>query len=76
MPLIEAVLELLSVFAGFGVLYFLSGRKMKLNTNHRLPWWGFKRFPNGDVIVAWEVAEFFGLMLLAIGFVAYVKLVM
>jgi hypothetical protein len=75
MPLIEAALELLSVFAGFGVLYLLSGRKMKLNTNHKLPWWGFKRLPNGEIIVEWEAAAFFGLMLLAIGFVAYVKLI-
>jgi hypothetical protein len=60
--ILEIILEIVSGVAGLGALYLLFGRRLKFS-GQKLPWYGFKRLPNGDIDVEPELVTLAGLIL-------------
>lgn len=56
-------MEIVSGLAGLGALYLLFGKRLKFS-GQKLPWYGFRRLPNGDIDLEPELAGLAGLLLL------------
>jgi hypothetical protein len=69
--ILEIILEIVSGFAGFGALYLLFGRRLKFS-GQKLPWYGFKRLPNGDFDADPELVALAELILLVAAFAVWV----
>ena len=67
----SAILEIVSLLVGFGALYVLFRRRLKFS-GQKLPWYGFRRLPNGDIDISPEPAALAGLTILAVTFVVWV----
>jgi hypothetical protein len=62
----DIVFEVVSALVGLVALYLLFGRRLQFS-GQRLPWYGFRRLPNGDTDVHPE------LLILLIATVIWVK---
>jgi hypothetical protein len=63
-------LEIVSGLVGLGALF---GRRLKFS-GQELPWYGFRRLPNGDIDVDPEFGVPAGLILLVAAFLFWVTL--
>jgi hypothetical protein len=65
------ILEIVSGLAGLGALYLLFGKHLKFS-GQKLPWYGFRLLPNGDIDLDPELAVLAGLILLVVLFAIWV----
>ncbi len=65
--LLEIISEIVSAGAGLGALYLLFGRRLKFS-GQKLPWYGFRRLPHGDLDLNPELLTLAGLILLIAAF--------
>ena len=63
--------EIVSGLAGLGALYLLFGRRLKFS-GQKLPWYGVRRLPNGDIYVDPEFGVLAGVILLFAAFAFWV----
>lgn len=68
----EIILEIVSGIVGLGALFLLFGKSLKFS-GQRLPWYGFRRLPNGDIDLDPELAAVAGLILLVLLFAIWVN---
>jgi hypothetical protein len=69
--MMEMILEIASELIGFGALYLLFGRRLKF-FGENLPWYGFRRHPNGDIDVEPNLVVLAGLILFFAAFAIWV----
>jgi hypothetical protein len=67
----DVILEIVSGLVGFGTLYLLFGRRLKFS-GQKLPWYGFRRLPNGDIDADPEIVVLAGLILVFAAFAIWV----
>ncbi|MBR1215045.1 hypothetical protein [Bradyrhizobium sp. JYMT SZCCT0180] len=67
----EIILEIVSGLVGFGALYLLFGKRLKFS-GQKLPWYGVRRLPNGDIDLDPELVAVAGLILLVVLFAIWI----
>jgi hypothetical protein len=70
---LEIVLGIVCALVGFGALYLLFRGRLTFS-GQKLPWYGFRRLPNGDIDLDPEYITGAGLIMLAMGFALWVAL--
>jgi hypothetical protein len=68
---LSVILEIVSGLVGFGALHLLFRRRLKFS-GQKLPWYGFRRLPNGDIDVHPELVVLAGLITLFVAFAIWV----
>lgn len=66
--LLEAIFEIVCFGLGIGLLFLLFGRRIKLDDKQKLPWWGFRKRPSGQIDMLPELAGLIGLIFVCAGF--------
>jgi hypothetical protein len=69
----ELILEIASGLVGFGALYLLFGKRLKFS-GQKLPWYGFRRLPNGDIHLDPDLVAVAGLVLLVVLFAVWITM--
>jgi hypothetical protein len=64
---LSVILEIVSGLVGFGAMCVLFRRRRKFS-GQKLPWYGFRRLPNGDIDMDPDLVVLAGLITLAAGF--------
>jgi hypothetical protein len=67
----EIILEIVSGLVGFSALCLLFGKRLKFS-GQKLPWYGFRRLPNGDIDLDPELAAVAGLILFVVLFATWI----
>jgi hypothetical protein len=65
---LEFTLEVVCAALGMGVLFLLFGKRIRFVEEHRLPWWGVRKTPNGRIEMHAELLPVLGLLIVFVGF--------